>query len=568
MHEYRRAALEACHAVGFTPVTMEYFEAMGNGVTHSARQKIDKADLFVGFWGHRYGFIDDGSDHSIAEFEYRYAGERGLDRLCFLMDMHQPWRPALIDFEFYPQLAAFKRRLAPEDFCDIFGSVDNFRIKLLQALVAWREQHPIVKPSADSQVKHVALTVQHDEVTFDIDRFTSVLATLLAIEHNTIELVDVGDGGHITIALPNEASERLLAMDESYPDLLAQYHITSIQPVIEQQVFHWHLDDGLPYIYLSYDDEDTSLMRRVRKALRASGLKVWTEDDVPESGVSWKSAAEHVINSAAGVVALFSSAAQNSQWMRSELQYAVSRGHFIIPVLLEDEPDDTTTIPDYLGQTQWADLRGDFDSGVQDLIETIYAHLADSQPLRLKALQPSTTEAGVMAMQLGNYEQAIAYYEQAIIISRGLNDRRGEEAALANLGMAHAALSQPNTAMPYLQEALALAHRLGDLYGEIIILNNMNDLFVQLGQYDSAVEDRFRVLTLARKIGDRLSMANALRALGDLYRSMGRPKQSVNYYRQAREVYATLDLPHHVESVDALINTVGEGVSDSLRDEG
>ena len=47
-------------------------------------ETVDSADIFIGAYGWRYGYIPDGYDKSIVEMEYDWAGERGLPRLLCL----------------------------------------------------------------------------------------------------------------------------------------------------------------------------------------------------------------------------------------------------------------------------------------------------------------------------------------------------------------------------------------------------------------------------------------------------------------------------------------------------
>lgn len=89
--DYRQAAIEVCLRLGLTPVAMEFFEAMGIGATEGSKAKLDGADVYVGIFAHRYGYIEDGHNKSVTEIEFDYAGEKKLKRLCFLLDPKHPW---------------------------------------------------------------------------------------------------------------------------------------------------------------------------------------------------------------------------------------------------------------------------------------------------------------------------------------------------------------------------------------------------------------------------------------------------------------------------------------------
>ncbi len=58
------------------------------------------------------------------------------------------------------------------------------------------------------------------------------------------------------------------------------------------------------------------------------------------------------------------------------------------------------------------------------------------------AKRPSSTAPVSNYRVLGQVDQAIEYYEQALVISREIGDRQGEGADLGNLGRAYRALAR------------------------------------------------------------------------------------------------------------------------------
>ena len=103
----------------------------------TSKRKLSAADVYVGIVAYRYGYIDPGDGRSVTEIEFDYAGELGLQRLCFLSDPDYPWPPEAIDAD-RARVEAFRRRLEQEVIRVTFTTVDDFRAKLIQALAAWR----------------------------------------------------------------------------------------------------------------------------------------------------------------------------------------------------------------------------------------------------------------------------------------------------------------------------------------------------------------------------------------------------------------------------------------------
>jgi Domain of unknown function (DUF4062) len=118
------------------------FEAMGLGATEGSKRKIDEADVYVGIYAHRYGYIEQGHDKSVTEIEFDYAGERNIERLCFVVDPKWPWPPDAWDYKNQEPLQSFKARLGASLIRGQFTTVDDLRVQLMHALVEWKGRHP------------------------------------------------------------------------------------------------------------------------------------------------------------------------------------------------------------------------------------------------------------------------------------------------------------------------------------------------------------------------------------------------------------------------------------------
>lgn len=140
--DYRQAAYEVCNRLAIVPVGMELFESMGAGATDGSRRKLDEADVYVGIFANRYGFIEPGYDRAVTELEFDHAEQRRLERLCFVADDNAqlPADPANQD-----KLAAFKARV---DLLirNTFGSPWEFKYKLYDTLLKWLFRQPRAGP--------------------------------------------------------------------------------------------------------------------------------------------------------------------------------------------------------------------------------------------------------------------------------------------------------------------------------------------------------------------------------------------------------------------------------------
>lgn len=82
--EHREAVREAIRALDHVDVSMEHYVAEPKRPLVRCLDDVRRCDLYLGIFGHRYGYVPPGSDRSITEQEYRAALKHGKDVICFL----------------------------------------------------------------------------------------------------------------------------------------------------------------------------------------------------------------------------------------------------------------------------------------------------------------------------------------------------------------------------------------------------------------------------------------------------------------------------------------------------
>ena len=78
-------------------------------------------------------------------------------------------------------------------------------------------------------------------------------------------------------------------------------------------------------------------------------------------------------------------------------------------------------------------------------------------------------------------------------------DRRGEGNALGNLGLAYSDLGEYQKAIEYYEQALEIAREIGDKQGEGNALCNLGVAYDFLGEYQKAIKYHTQYLEIARK---------------------------------------------------------------------
>jgi tetratricopeptide (TPR) repeat protein len=131
------------------------------------------------------------------------------------------------------------------------------------------------------------------------------------------------------------------------------------------------------------------------------------------------------------------------------------------------------------------------------------------------------------------YQQAIAYYQQALSMSRQAGQRDGEAESLRALGSVYSELNQHQQALDYYQQALSIFKGLGDRNSEAWTLKLLGEGYDALQQYQQAIAYYQKALPIFRQVGEHNGEGFTLMDFGDAYRSLRQYQQAISYYQQA-----------------------------------
>jgi len=139
--EHRRKVEEACMRLSmFYPDMMEHLTATDADALEVSLRIVDRAEIYVGVFAFRYGYVPDDQDISVTEAEYNRAVERGIPRLIFLMSDDHDIKPGDVETgEGAEKLKALKDRLKKERVVGFFNNPDDLKAQVIQALVPYRE---------------------------------------------------------------------------------------------------------------------------------------------------------------------------------------------------------------------------------------------------------------------------------------------------------------------------------------------------------------------------------------------------------------------------------------------
>jgi hypothetical protein len=139
--EHRKEIREGCERAGFEPHAMERLPALDADAIAASLRMVDEADVYVGVFAFRYGYMPDGHDISITEMEYNRAVARGIPRLVFFMhDDHPVTRRDVETGPGEAKLARLKERIGKERVAAFFHSPKDLRAHVVEALTALRKE--------------------------------------------------------------------------------------------------------------------------------------------------------------------------------------------------------------------------------------------------------------------------------------------------------------------------------------------------------------------------------------------------------------------------------------------
>ena len=159
---------------------------------------------------------------------------------------------------------------------------------------------------------------------------------------------------------------------------------------------------------------------------------------------------------------------------------------------------------------------------------------------------------GLDYSDLGDPRKAIEFYEQALKISQEIGDRRNEGIHLGNMGMDYSHLGKHRKTIKFYEQALAIFREIGYRRGEGTVLGNQGLAYSDLGEHRKAIEFYERALKISREIGYRLGEGIHLGNMGNAYSHLGEHRKAIEFYMQALKIYEDIEDPN-AEKVKRLL---------------
>jgi tetratricopeptide (TPR) repeat protein len=155
--DHRGEIREGCERAGFEPRMMEKDPALDADPIKASLQMVEEADVYVGVFAFRYGYVPEGCDISITEMEYDRAIALKKPRLVFFIHDDHPITKK--DVETGPseaKLEALKDRIGKERVATFFRSPKDLRAQVVEALTALAKELDAAAAGGDATAAVVA----------------------------------------------------------------------------------------------------------------------------------------------------------------------------------------------------------------------------------------------------------------------------------------------------------------------------------------------------------------------------------------------------------------------------
>jgi TolB-like protein/Tfp pilus assembly protein PilF len=183
-------------------------------------------------------------------------------------------------------------------------------------------------------------------------------------------------------------------------------------------------------VFLSYASEDSEAAAKICGALCAAGIEVWFDKSELRGGDVWDQSIRRQIKNCALFIPVISrhTDARPEGYFRLEWKLAVDRSHlftatkaFLVPVVIDDTPDDDEQVPDRFRELQWTRLPA--GETPPDFVERVQRLLSGEALKTIRALSPVKENASRSRRALPMAVAAVI--AAAVLLALGFFGREG-----------------------------------------------------------------------------------------------------------------------------------------------
>ncbi|MEA5476126.1 tetratricopeptide repeat protein [Pseudanabaena galeata UHCC 0370] len=137
---------------------------------------------------------------------------------------------------------------------------------------------------------------------------------------------------------------------------------------------------------------------------------------------------------------------------------------------------------------------------------------------------------------LGEVEEALTLFQQAQEIYKNIGEEGSVASALHEIASIYAQQGQVEQAIALYQQSLEITERIGNVQGKAATLGQMAKIYESQGLVEKAFEQYQQVLEIARQIGNVQYEATTLHQMAGIYADQGQVDQAIAFYQQSIDI--------------------------------
>jgi len=148
----------------------------------------------------------------------------------------------------------------------------------------------------------------------------------------------------------------------------------------------------------------------------------------------------------------------------------------------------------------------------------------------------SLNGTGIAYYYLGNYDNALFYYEKALLIYKNINEHFMVSTIYANIGNIYHIMGNYSLALKYFKLSLQISVRHLYLERTATTLGSMGILYYDQAEYASALNIYLKTLKIREILNDKQGIAYTLSNIGLIYDDQAQFKKALTYYNKALSI--------------------------------
>ncbi len=181
---------------------------------------------------------------------------------------------------------------------------------------------------------------------------------------------------------------------------------------------------------------------------------------------------------------------------------------------------------------------GELDQALDTYREALEINRRLDQKVGIAA---NLTNVGHLELAIGNLDQALTTYSEALDLRREISDREGIGYSLLDLGNVYLDMGRADEALQSYRDSLVIQRDLGNELDEALCLNNIAAVYMERGDYGDALTNLEQALRIYEEYDIPEELGLALYNLGETTTNLGQFDEALDYYLGALDQWRVLD---------------------------